>query len=198
MRKRRPDRKQLLEAGAYAREMLKEKGIFSEQSIIDSVLQTPGSPTLPGYGQLYIPRRHTIEITKMILYSIAKVWNDNVKDNRREKVDEFFKYVVKELRKSNSLITQMLQDTLAKSKFELVGISLLTTQENTKAIQRFLIDSFAVYPNLMTGRSGVSDYLDWFITWTSELQKVAKTLPNEPAKTKTKAIKSRLLGGGSS
>jgi hypothetical protein len=134
----------------------------------------------------------------MILYSIAKVWNDNVKDDRREKVDEFFKYVVKELRKSNSLITQMLQDTLAKSKFELVGISLLTTQENTKAIQRFLIDSFAVYPNLMTGRSGVSDYLDWFITWTSELQKVAKTLPNEPAKTKTKAIKSRLLGGSSS
>lgn len=192
--KKRPDREELLKAGEFARERLKAQGVFSEQSIIDSIVQTPGSPTLPGYGQLYVPRRHTIEITKMIVYSIAKVWNDGVKDERRERVDEFFKYVVREMRKSHHLIVQMLEDTLAKSKFELVGISLLTTQENVKGIQRFLVDSFAVYPNLLNGKSSVSDYLEWFIVWSRELEKISLTLPNAPAQVKKRTGKGNLLG----
>lgn len=177
--RKRPNRKQLLEAGQWARERLKEKGIFREESIIDEILRTPGAPVLPGGGSpisplVYLPRRHTIEITKMIVYSIAKVWNDTVKDAvKKEKVDEFFKFTLKNMRRSDSLITQMLQDTIAKSKFDLVGINLITTQENIKGVHRFLIDSFAVYPNLLNGNSGVSDYIEWFILWTTELGKQA-------------------------
>lgn len=174
MKKRLPIKK-LREEGAKATEMLKERGIIARESIIEEIAKKEDAPALPGIPP-YLPHEWTLKASQRMMYDLLVIWRDEnkKKGDRVENITEFFKFVVSELRKQEekykkqvdvmpSMFKKMRNNPTVKDVF-----SPLRKMENTHAIQRFFIDSFAVAIILKNNHT-VSDYANWFLDWTEKM-----------------------------
>jgi len=186
-KKQRAPIEQLREASKLAREMLVKKGILSEKSIIDEIIQKEGAPLLPGIPA-YLPHRWTIKSSQRIMFDILVMWKEKTEKNKdtQENITQFFKFVVEEMRKQD-LKYQDEVDRMSSSLKILKDIPVLKEvfspvrkKENMHAIQRFFVDSFAV--SIMLKRNHTTtDYANWFLDWTEDMY----TLWSEPVTKKT-------------
>lgn len=174
-KKKRAPIEQLREAGKIARQMLIDKGIHSKESLIDKILADSKAPMLPGIPA-YLPHEWTIKATQRIMRDLIIVWIEKCgKDKKkRENITEFWKFVVKELHKQEKVFQKeeaKMKASLRNSKYiPLLKDVFMPTRnkENTHAIQRFLIDSFAVGIVVEQNHS-TSEFLNWFLDWTQNL-----------------------------
>ncbi len=175
MKKKRLPIEQLREAGKTAHQMLVDKGIFAKTSIIDEIMSKEDSPTLPGIPP-YLPHKWTITTAQRILRNLLIMWREETLNDtdKRENITEFFKYVISILREEEKRYKKEMKNV--PKLFKSIGsipvikdvFSPLRKKENTEAIHRFLIDSFAV--SIMIKKNyDVSTYANWFLDWTEEM-----------------------------
>lgn len=170
---------QLREAGKVARQMLVDKGIISDKSIIDQILKDSRAPVLPGIPA-YLPHEWTLRAAERVLRDLVVMWKEETKNKPKKQNDitEFWKFVVKQLRNQEQLFNKE-KNAMPKKIAEMekkVGevpvlkevFSPMRKEENLKAIQHFLVDSFAVAVVVKQHHS-VGEYLNWFLDWTQEL-----------------------------
>ena len=182
-RKRAPIN-QLREVNKFAEEFLVSRGIRrpESQSVIKTILSTPGAPALPGIPP-YLPTPWAINNTKRILLNIGKEWAlKNKQDNTNAiNLDAFIKFVFKVIKQEDFEIEKEIfsyGDTIQKS----VAQNLDTTQQTVadwlrpvikkealKAITMFVLDSVAVC--LATKAAGdVPSFYEWFDDWCEKLK----------------------------
>lgn len=158
-----------------AHEMLVQKGILAEKSVIDEIMKKEDAPKLPGIPP-YLPHQWTIKASQRIMYDILIMWKEETdKDKgRQQNITEFFKFVVAKLRDQEKQYNKEMENVpkLFKSLKDVPILrdvfSPLRKKENTHAIQRFFIDSFAVAIVIKTKLS-TSEYAEWFIDWTNDM-----------------------------
>lgn len=169
---------QLKEAGRLAREMLKERGIIAKTSIIDDLTSKRSSPMLPGIPG-YLPHRWTIIASQKIMTSLIYLWLQKTKKDhaKRENVTEFFTFVIKELarieRGLKKELKEMPEFIRQMKKVPVIAevFGPMRRKDTIVAMKRFFADSFAVAICLEQHHS-TSDYANWFLDWTIELDKI--------------------------
>jgi hypothetical protein len=175
MTKRQAPRKQLIEAGKQAREILADRGIIrpDTDSAVARILQSPDAPILPGGGgspwspQPYVPQPITIRDTRRIVRDLGRMWQADIEDDDPRKLIgiEFFKYVIEELNKTKSKLNVAIVKTIEDKTYDQ---KFLSRQEVIDAITKFLCDSFAV-AIVVHSHTDVVDYLEWFDEWSMKL-----------------------------
>jgi hypothetical protein len=111
-----------------------------------------------------------------MMFDLLLLWKKECRGNRArtENLTEFFKFVVKEMRAQEKKFEAEMNamPTLLKSMKEIPVLkevfAPMRKKENSKAIQRFFVDSFAVAIALKK-KECTSDYANWFLDWTQEL-----------------------------
>ena len=178
MKKRLPI-EQLREAGRLAKQMLIDRGILAKESVIDKILKDSKAPTLPGIPS-YLPHEWTLKASQRIMRDIVVVWKDKCKNDQKklQNITEFWKFVIAQLREQEREFGKELtamsgqvktMDESMKDVPVLKDIfSPMRKKENINAIQRFLIDSFAVAV-VLKQHHNTSEYLNWFIDWTQDM-----------------------------
>ena len=174
-KKKRLPIEQLREVGKQAREMLVKRGIISKDSTIDQLFKTENAPTLPGIPA-YLPHQWTLQAAQRMMMDLLIIWKEECRKRNlyNEDITEFFKFVVKELRRQEkkfkkemdampSLIKSMKETPVLKDVF-----SPMRKKESMHAMQRFFIDSFAVAV-VVKDKQNVSEYANWFLDWTQDL-----------------------------
>ena len=175
MAKKRLPIEQLKAAGKAAKEMLVKRGIEAEHSIIDDIVGTENAPKLPGIPP-YLPHRWTLSAAQRILYDLLIMWKAESKEEDRDNITLFFQFVVAKLREQeveyNKELVQMPKTFKEMEEGNIPVIKdifmPMRKKENLKAIQRFLIDSFAV-AIILKRHESVADYSNWFLDWTQDL-----------------------------
>ena len=190
MRKKRLPIEQLREAGKIARQMLVDRGILAKESLLDNLLKGKNAPKLPGIP-VYLPHQWTLQASQRMMYDLLVIWKIECKgDNEMtENLTEFFKFVVKELRKKERKFDKEVKENRSKFSKEIDEVpvlkdvfSPLRKKEGMRAMNRFFVDSFAVSIALKNINS-VSEYADWFLDWTQELYAIwVKPEKNEAKK----------------
>jgi len=174
--KQRAPREQLLEAGKLAKQMLQEKGIQSKESVLDAIIKTEGAPLLPGIPY-YLPHRWTLKKSQQIMYDLLLLWKDECNRDKKknpEDITQFFKFLIKELRKQEKEYDREIARTpkLIKSLKTIPVLRDIFLPVNKKdtihSIQRFFLDSLAVAIVVKNNHS-TSEYANWFLDWTQEL-----------------------------
>jgi hypothetical protein len=182
MKKRLPIEK-LREAKKVADEMLKKKGVITQESYIDMIVKDPANPTLPGIVP-YLPHEETIAGCQIILARIAKSWIELNKKTPAtiEKIDDFFKYVLqrleveeKKFKKQHNKIDRYIKQ---KKPLKLKTLEQIFAPSRnlstTKAISKFFVDSFTVAV-ISKQNTETSQYVDWFLNkWTPSMMKLWK------------------------
>ena len=167
-KKRFPDRKKLIESGNIAKEMLTERGLqlSGAQSAIDRILQTDGSPTLPGIPA-YLPYPWTIHAAKRVLYDLSREWELVTKGTpiRRDNISEFFKHVITSLKQEESVLNEKIHVTVQMKKYD---FRYLHQKDAIKGIRKLLMDSLAV-SIIAKSNDDVASYLEWFQHWSDRL-----------------------------
>lgn len=178
--KKRLPIEQLRAAGKVARDMLAKRGIIAEESVLDKILETKDAPTLPGHPSVYLPHQWTLQASQHIMYDFLAMWICKCKEEHNidaENITEFFKFLIKELRRQEKKTKKEMKDMpqLLKAMKEVPVLKEvfgpMRKWETVKAMQRFFIDSFAVSVVLKNNHT-VSEYANWFLDWTLELNKL--------------------------
>jgi len=180
-KKKRQSIDQLREAGKIATEMLRDRHIIADKSVIDQILQDSKAPTLPGIPA-YLPHEWTIKAAQRVMRDIVIMWKEEFKDNpsarQKDDITEFWKFVVMKMRE---LETDFNREIVAipaqvrKMEKQVGEVPLLKDvfgpwrkKENERAILHFLVDSFAIAVVVKQNHS-VGEYLEWFLEWTQDL-----------------------------
>lgn len=179
--KKRLPIEQLRAAGKIAREMLVKKGILAENSILDQILQNKDAPTLPGHPSVYLPHQWTLEAAQHMMYDFLAIWvvqcKEQGKERSAENITEFFKFLIKEMRKQEKNLKKEIKNMpkLLKAMKEVPVLKEvfgpMRKREAVRGMQRFFIDSFAVAV-VLKNNSTVSEFANWFLDWTLELNKL--------------------------
>lgn len=186
MDKKRAPLEQLLEAGKVAKQMLKDKGMEAQTSVLDQILKDKDAPILPGIPT-YLPHQWTVKAAQRIMYDLAVLWRQECAahpeykvgkkkktEGREEDITQFFTFVIKELRAQEKEYDEDVDNMpkLLKSLKEIPVLkdvfSPVRKRDNIKAIQRFFVDSFAV-AIVVKNNYSTSEYLNWFLDWTQNL-----------------------------
>jgi hypothetical protein len=180
--KKRPNRKQLLEAGKIASDLLEDRKIIlpKEKSAIDTIQGSKNSPVLPGIPS-YLPHAWVLNAARRVMRDLLIEWKEISKGDikRLGNSVEFFKFVVKRMREEENEtggeIFKMAK--MVKKLKDMKGIySLKETfqpvkkMEAIKGLSKFFIDSFAV-SIVLRGCTDTPEYVDWFYDWTDSLLK---------------------------
>lgn len=174
-KKKRAPIDQLLTAGKEARRMLREKGIESKKSVLDSIMKTEGAPVLPGIPT-YLPHQWTLKAAQRIMYDILLLWKNQCGSDieSMENLTKFFTFLIEQLREQEKNYTEdeANMPQLLKSLKEVPVLkdvfSPTRKRETVEAIQRFFVDSFAVAIVLKNNNS-TTEYAIWFLDWTQSL-----------------------------
>jgi len=172
MSKKRPPRKQLLEAGKFARGILEERKLIlpKHQSAIDRIRNTVGAPMLPiNRGQYYLPRPWTINLVRRMVRDVARIYLEEMKKNPDSKKmvgNNFFKFVLQELNRVKSKVNVLIDETVKTEEYNRM---LLNKKETIEAVKIFLVDSFAIAV-VAKQHIDVADYIEWFDSWSISLR----------------------------
>lgn len=161
-----------------AREMLVEKGIIAKDSVLDKIINTKDAPTLPGIP-VYLPHQWTLQGAQHMMYDFLLLWRNECKDNeqRMDNVTEFFKFMIAEMRRQESMVNQEIvaMPHLIKAMKSVPVLkdvfSPLRKKDTVRSMQRFFVDSFAVSIVVKSNHT-VSEYAEWFLDWTNEMLKI--------------------------
>jgi len=185
-------RKQLKEVSKAVKELSIARGLRGEVSFIDEITQNTEAPLLPGLPP-YLPHRWTIKASQRMMFDLLSLWKlENEDEERQENITEFFKFVIKEFDKQIKRAEKEVKEVpkLIKKMEDVPVLSEvfapLQKKTTTKALQKFYVDSFAIAV-IVRQNDTVSDYAEWFLTWTEELDKFwsakeVKQLSNDKAK----------------
>jgi len=166
--KRRPPRKQLIKAGKAAREILQERKIIlpPEQSAVNKIQNTKGSPILPGIPA-YIPYPWTINAARRVVRDLGRSWLEEIKDSDKRKTVgvEFFKYILEGLNRPKSKISILITETAERKEYDM---KYLSRKETIDALRRFMVDCFAIAV-IVKAHDDVAEFLEWFLQWSESL-----------------------------
>jgi hypothetical protein len=179
-KKQRPNHKQLVKAGKMAQEMLIKKGFQKKETFAEMFKDMEKPPILPGLPE-YLPHKWTITTSANIVYNLLKVWSEKNKENkaRAESFPEFITFAVGELNKIEAKFDKEVNETPKKIK-ELADkiptlseiFAPLNNRTNTHAINKFLVDSFAV-SKIVKMNDSTGKYTNWFLNeWLPTLYKI--------------------------
>ena len=175
MSKKHAPIKQLREAAKEAERMLIERGIHTPESAIDRILKE-NKIVLPGIPA-YLPHRWTLQEARRLMRDMLRLWIEkNKKDQRRQDhTDAFFAFLVNETTKleeeaqikvdAQPAIFRALKGPALLSKI----FSPLRILETTQAINRFMVDSFAV-SMVVKEHHTTTEFAEWFMEWTLKLE----------------------------
>ena len=196
--KKRAPIEQLRAAGRVATQMLVSRGIIAKDSVIDKILLDAKSPKLPGIPAylphewtITASQRVMRDLVFMWLAETQKEINPSKKllgkknksgievdEKRREDITEFWKFCLSNLKDQEAAFNKEKKAMPAKlaeieKKIGEVPVlkdvfSPMRKEENLKALQHFLVDSFAV-AIVVKQHHSVSEYLNWFLDWTQDL-----------------------------
>lgn len=193
---------QLRAAGKAAQEMLVKKGLAAPDSALEKIRQMKDAPMLPGMPE-YLPHVDTLHLAQRIMYDLLVMWKAEclktptyyikvgrskrkMTEGRIDNVTEFFKFVVKEMRAIEKLLKKEM-DAMPPLLTKLEAVPVMSDilrplgkYENTRAMLRFLVDSFAVAVVLKQKHS-TAEYADWFLGWSEQLE----NLWQKPKKTES-------------
>ncbi|MHB8483586.1 MAG: hypothetical protein ACYDBV_12770 [Nitrospiria bacterium] len=198
MRKKRPSREELLEAGKFAKDLLvKRKIILSEKdSAIDKILKDEKAPPLPGIPA-YLPYPWTIHATRRVIFDLGKAWQIEVdeSDPKKNRGPEFFKFAIEGLNKPESDIAGFIEKTVEEKKYDQ---RFLSRKDALKAIRRFMVDSFAISV-IAKSHIDTADFFEWFMEWSDRLLNLWPTSVRfvDAKITKTNVKKDNDVGGPS-
>lgn len=176
-KKKRAPIEQLRQAGKIAKEMAIKRGLRTENSVIDDILQNANAPKLPGIPS-YLPHEWTLKAAQRIMYDLLVMWRDETKEDakRAENITAFWTFVIQQLRAQEKVFDEEMKDMPRLVKMSATAPLLkdifgpMRKKENVKAIQHFFVDAFAV-SIVIKSNVCVSDFVNWFVDWTEELYK---------------------------
>lgn len=180
-KKKRAPIEQLRRAGRFAKELLIKRGIESKNSVLAEIMNTPGAPMLPGKDSYYLPHKWTLQASRRMMYDFLLIWIDKHRSgpsSQAENVTEFFKFLIGEMRKQEEAINQEIVNMpgfihkMMKMKGTAVikdVFSPLQKKDTVKAMHRFFVDSLAV-ALVVNKKVTTSEYLNWFLEWTEQLE----------------------------
>lgn len=187
MEKKRAPREQLLEAGKIATELLKKKGLQSEESLIDQIEAGPNAPVLPGIPS-YLPRLQVLETAEKQLGVYIRIWQTENEGDDSKLLDlkEFWIFLRKELDDRLEKLDKDIKKSKRKKEF---NMGLFGQKDLTKGIKIWLIDSFAV-SWICKANDDLPTYIEWFYSYSEtlkmywpeyrELKKQNEILQNSP------------------
>lgn len=168
--------KQLREAAKEANKLLVERGIHTAESSIDRIL-AENQVILPGIPA-YLPHRWVLLEARRLLKDIVRQWVEKNKGSqkRQENTLEFFRFFVKQLNEIEDE-AQKKVDEMPKILKAMQDVSLpvykvftpLRHLETTRAMTRFMIDSFAV-SKVVKEHFTTTQYVEWFMEWTMTME----------------------------
>ena len=178
-RHKRTSAKELRDVAELSARLLTERGIVHKENLLEEIGKMADAPILPGMPSVYLPHKWTITQAQLAMIGLIKEWVEHTKDNQiaQESSDKFFKFVVRE----NERIIRVLQGEVKKQGEAITDLSKefddktiaqifspLVRFQTAKALRKFYIDSLAIFTINNAGGS-VSDYIDWFRDWTTQL-----------------------------
>lgn len=175
-KKKRAPIEQLRAAGRIARDMLIKRGLRSEESLIDTILMDSRAPVLPGIPA-YLPHQWTLKAAQQVLRDIVIMWKDECGEDiaKQEDITKFWLYVQAKLREQEHAFREedKAMDKLTKDMKDVPVLKDVFSPkrklENTQAIHRFLVDSFA-NAIVVKQHHATGAYLNWFLDWTQDLE----------------------------
>jgi hypothetical protein len=175
MAKKRAPIEQLRQAGKVAQEILVKKGVHTKDSSIDKISKEVPLPGIPGY----LPHAWMIEQSRRIMRDFVVLWKEECKDtpSRKNNITEFWKFCVSEMHKiEHKYNVEVVAQPKLFAQMKKVPVIAdifrpLRGKETVQAVNRFLVDTFALYIALFGQEQTVSEYLDWYADWTKKLEK---------------------------
>jgi hypothetical protein len=175
MSKKRPPMEQLLAAGRQARQMLRDKGIEAQESVLDVIMKTEGAPMLPGIP-VYLPHQWTLKASQRLLRDVMTLWKEECEDDedRMDDLKEFWIFLIAILRDQEADFAkdEAAMPELIKSLKDVPVLKDIfgptRKREAVFAIQRFFVDGFAV-SLVLKGNLTTTEYANWFLDWTQDL-----------------------------
>jgi hypothetical protein len=175
-----PDHAKLVEAGKFANELLIKKGFQRKETLKEILAEMDNPPILPGMPP-YLPHKNTIVQAVNMMYNLCRDWQEENKDQpeREENIVEFTTFVVKRFQaliKKYRKQCNRVPTKIKKMKNDVPSVAEvfkpLTVKQNTVALNKFFIDSFAV-AIMVKQYATVSEYIDWFLNdWAPNLYRV--------------------------
>jgi hypothetical protein len=193
MLKNSPPRKrlpieQLKNAARVANELLVKKHIMHKDNMLERIARDPRAPLLPGLPP-YLPHKFTIDAARQAIFIILREWADKHKgdEDKQENASLFFYFVVKRMsleeRKFKSQMKQVKRNAQAKKDEGLTLYQIFSPMkryQHTIALNKFFVDSFAVFV-IVKGKSSTTEYAEWFLgEWTPSLMLLWKTPDAKP------------------
>ena len=175
-----PDHDKLVQSGKLANEMLIKRGLQRKETLSELLAMVDNPPVLPGMPQ-YLPHKNVLVQAANMMYNFALDWKkENVKNPKREDdIVEFTTYIVKSfqrLTKKYKRECNRVSSRISKLKHKVPTVAELfkplTLKQNSYALNKFFIDSFAV-AIIVKKYDNTSDYVDWFLNdWILNLYKI--------------------------
>ena len=182
MNKKHAKKKDLDYLKDFTQDRLVSRGIIAspENSVIEHIKATNGAPMLPGLKE-YLPTPMLINLGRRAFLEFARAWQIEPKALYDEdKLDEFYKFVVKQLNAENYAIIKIMNERAAEinemvakgvnTEIKTVGqwLKPQDVSDLTKAVSVFVVDSFAV---AVASRSAATtdEFLQWFLRWSQQL-----------------------------
>lgn len=173
---------QLRIAGAEAKKKLIERGIISDKYTLDGIEKEEGI-MLPGYPN-YLPHKWTLKASQQMMYDLLKLWQfKNTKhgkynESQIEKLTNFIEFMLQELRKHENIAKRKMDMTPAMIKrmrdVPVLGkiFEPVNQYETVRAMSKFFVDSFAVAIIVKGKAATTSEYAEWFLEWTDNMQTI--------------------------
>ena len=175
MKKKHLPKKQLLEMKKVVKEMSIKRGLRIDKSFIDEITHDTSKTVLPGLPP-YLPHQWTIKASQRMMYDLLILWRIERKGVDEDNITDFFKFVIAEF--DTQLATAKKEMEEVPKLFSTVDnvpvlkdvFAPLQKKQTTTALQKFYVDSFAIAV-MVKQNDTVSDYAEWFLDWTEELDK---------------------------
>src|ERR1051326_3682426 len=170
---------QLRKAGAEARKKLIERGIVTEENSVQRLMKDKPKMILPGIPS-YIPHKWTIKASQRLVYDLLKIWQEEAKLSKKnvENLAFFIEFVVAELNKQEFLSKKKMK-VMEKMIGRMKNVPVLgkifepiNQFETTKAMNKFMVDSFAVAIMVNGQVSSTSEFAEWFLDWTNDIYSI--------------------------
>ena len=181
--RRRLPIEQLKNAARVANNMLIKKHVMHKDNMLERIARDPMAPLLPGLPP-YLPHKFTIDAARQAIFILLREWSELHKGNeaKQENASNFFYFVVKRMsmeeRKFKSQMKKVkknIDDKKEESMTLYQIFSPMRKHQHTIALNKFFIDSFAVFV-IVKGKSSTTEYAEWFLgEWTLRLMLLWKT-----------------------
>lgn len=168
---------QLKEAGEEARKKLVSRGILSSDNLVEKLMNEQPNLILPGMPS-YVPHHTTIIYSQRMMFDLLRLWRAETKKEKIENLAFFIEFVITELNYHEEIAKKKM-DLMEKKVNDTEGEQLLSKvfepvnqYETVRAMKKFFVDAFAVCVVIRGKTAKTHDFMNWFLSWSEQLDKL--------------------------